>query len=127
MESDVLKNRRRLKCITDSFAGQTALIAMIDTLIAGSRAAAAVFISEQRRGMEILTGEQSVLDDLEATATAAHFGYLRDGHSDIVEASAMLLEAMRGLKQVQAYLVAAVGVDHGDPSEAPTEDGEDAE
>ncbi len=108
-------------------AGQTALIAMIDTLIAGSRAAAAVFISEQRRGMEVLTGEQVVLDDLEAAATAAHFGYLRDGHNDVVEASAMLLEAMRGLKQVQAYLVAAVGVDHSEPSEVQGEDGEEAE
>jgi phosphate:Na+ symporter len=108
-------------------AGQTALIAMIDTLIAGSRAAAAVFISEQRRGMEILTGEQVVLDDLEAAATAAHFGYLRDGNNDVVEASAMLLEAMRGLKQVHAYLIAAVGVDHGEPSEVQGEDGEEAE
>src|SRR5690349_12771682 len=80
---------------------------MLERLVANVRAAAAVLVSEDPRAARRLAAEKGAFRDLEARATATHFGRLRAGRVDTAETSAMHLDLLRDLKQVNAHLMAA--------------------
>ena len=80
---------------------------MIERLIANTRAAAAVFMTEDPRSARRLLHEKEVFREFEATATAAHFGRVRAGRRESVEAGRLHLDIVRDLKRVNAHLAAA--------------------
>ena len=55
----------------------------------------------------LLAAEKETFRTLEAEATDAHFNRLRAGRPDTVETSALHLDALRDLKNVNTHLVAA--------------------
>jgi phosphate:Na+ symporter len=80
---------------------------IIDRLVANLRSAAALLVTGDDRAAKLLVEEKEVFRSLEAEATAAHFERLREGRVGTVETSALHLDALRDLKQVNAHLVAA--------------------
>jgi phosphate:Na+ symporter len=70
-------------------------------------AAASVFMTDDLRAARLLAAEKEAFRDIEESATQAHFDRLRTGHSGMTEASALHLDVLRDLKQVNAHLVAA--------------------
>jgi phosphate:Na+ symporter len=79
----------------------------IERLVGNTRAAAAVFMTEDPGAARQLLGEKEVFRDIEARATQAHFGVAREGRSEIVEAGRLHLDILRDLKRVNAHLSAA--------------------
>ena len=51
--------------------------------------------------------EKEVFRDFETNATAAHFGRVRAGRKDSVEAGRLHLDIVRDLKRVNSHLAAA--------------------
>ncbi|MGH6739379.1 MAG: Na/Pi cotransporter family protein, partial [Bradyrhizobium sp.] len=80
---------------------------MIERLIANARAAAAVFMTEDPRSARRLLHEKEVFRDFETGATKAHFGRVRAGRNDSVEAGRLHLDIVRDLKRVNSHLAAA--------------------
>jgi phosphate:Na+ symporter len=80
---------------------------IIDRLVGNLRSAAALLVTGDERAARLLVEEKEVFRSLEAEATAAHFERLREGRVGTVETSALHLDALRDLKQVNAHLVAA--------------------
>jgi phosphate:Na+ symporter len=79
----------------------------IERLVGNTRAAAAVFMTEDPGAARQLLGEKEVFRDIETRATQAHFGVAREGRSEIVEAGRLHLDILRDLKRVNAHLSAA--------------------
>jgi phosphate:Na+ symporter len=79
---------------------------MIERLIGNTRAAAAVFMTEDPGAARQLIGEKEVFRDLETRATEAHF-VRRDARSESLEAGRLHLDIVRELKRVNAHLSAA--------------------
>ena len=77
---------------------------LLDRLAATLRAAAAVFMTEDSRAARLLVAEKEIFRELETAATAAHFSPQR---ATAGPATALHLDALRDLKQMNAYLVAA--------------------
>lgn len=92
-------------CISQPDADELRRIA--DRLVANLRSAAALLVTGDDRAAKLLALEKEAFRALEADATAAHFARLRDGSVQSVETSALHLDALRDLKRVNAYLVAA--------------------
>ena len=80
---------------------------IIDRLVSNLRSAAALLVTKDDRVARLLVEEKEAFRALEAEATAAHFGHLREGRVASVETSALMLDALRDLKRVNAHLVAA--------------------
>lgn len=80
---------------------------MIERLISNVRAAAAVFMTEDARSARQLIHEKEVFREFETNATAAHFGRVRAGRKDTVEARRLHLDIVRDLKRVNSHLAAA--------------------
>ena len=87
--------------------GEAELLAMIDRLMANLRAAASLFMTEDKRAARLLVSEKEAFRSMEATATASHFARLRSGRIDTAETSSLHLDALRDLKRINAHLVAA--------------------
>jgi phosphate:Na+ symporter len=100
-------NRMVKRGMTFSKAGQAELLAMLDRLIANTRAAASIFMTGDERAARNLAGEQEVFRSLEQAATDAHFARFRAGETESVETSSMHLGVLRDLKSINGYLVAA--------------------
>jgi phosphate:Na+ symporter len=83
------------------------ILRIIDRLVANLRSAAALLVTGDERAARLLVEEKEVFRSLEAEATAAHFERLREGRVGTIETSALHLDALRDLKQVNAHLVAA--------------------
>ena len=64
-------------------------------------------MADDLRAPRLLAAEKEAFRDIEAAATQAHFGRLRTGSTERAEASALHLDVLRDLKQVNAHLVAA--------------------
>jgi phosphate:Na+ symporter len=64
-------------------------------------------VTKDERVARLLVEEKEAFRNLEAEATAAHFEHLREGRTTSVETSALMLDALRDLKRVNAHLVAA--------------------
>ncbi|HTH96684.1 MAG TPA: Na/Pi cotransporter family protein [Stellaceae bacterium] len=90
-----------------SAAGEAELIDMTDRLIANTRLAVSLFMTEDMRAARLLAQEKETFRRLEADATDAHFARLQEGRIDTAETSAAHLDALRDLKQVNTHLVAA--------------------
>jgi phosphate:Na+ symporter len=68
--------------------------------------AASLFTTGDERAARLLASEKEIFRSLEAAATDAHFERLRSGRIDTAETSALHLDALRYLKDVNAHLVA---------------------
>ena len=79
---------------------------MIERLTSNTRAAAAVFMTEDPGAARQLLGEKEIFRELETRATEAHF-LRREGRSENVEAGRLQLDIVRDLKRVNAHLSAA--------------------
>lgn len=86
---------------------QAELLAATDRLIANTRAAAALFVTEDARAARLLAAEKAAFRDIEARATQAHFEQPRAGRTETAETSALHLDILRDLKRVNTHLVAA--------------------
>lgn len=87
--------------------GQAELLAMIGRLQTNLRMAASVFMTGDERAARLLAAEKETFRNLDAEATDAHFNRFRTGRLDTVETSALHLDALRDLKNVNTHLVAA--------------------
>lgn len=87
--------------------GTAELLGAVDRLIANTRAAAALFVTEDVRAARLLAAEKETFRDIEAQATQAHFDRLRAGRIEAAETSSLHLDILRDLKRVNAHLVEA--------------------
>jgi phosphate:Na+ symporter len=90
-----------------SAQGRAELKGMLERLLASTRAAGGVFMSDDVRAARRLAEEKEVFRDLEAQATEAHFSRLRQGRIDTAQTSAIHLDLIRDLKRVNSHLVEA--------------------
>jgi phosphate:Na+ symporter len=88
-----------------STQGRAEIKAMLERLIANSRAAGAVFMSDDPRAARKLAGEKEAFRNMEVQATEAHFARLRQGRLDSTETSDLHLDLIRDLKRINAHLV----------------------
>jgi len=102
-----LASKRLKRGLTFSPEGKADLLALADRLIANTRQAASLFMTGDMRAARALANEKQVFRDKEAAATAAHFDRLRAGRIETAETSALHLDLLRDLKQVNSHLVAA--------------------
>jgi phosphate:Na+ symporter len=86
---------------------QAELTAALNRLTANLQAAAGVFMSDDVKAARMLAAEKENFRDMEAAATQAHFARLRSGGSQATEASALQLDVLRDIKQVNTHLVAS--------------------
>jgi phosphate:Na+ symporter len=86
---------------------QAELTAALNRLTTNLQAAASVFMSDDVKAARMLAAEKETFRDLEAAATQAHFTRLRTGGTQLSEASALQLDVLRDIKQVNTHLVAA--------------------
>ncbi|SMF58756.1 phosphate:Na+ symporter [Tistlia consotensis] len=87
--------------------GQAELTGLVDQLIANLRTAASLLMTGDRRAARLLADEKVAFRRAEAAATEAHFLRLRARRLDTAQTSAMHLDLLRDLKQVNSHLVAA--------------------
>jgi phosphate:Na+ symporter len=64
-------------------------------------------MTDDIKAARMLAAEKETFRDLEATATREHFARLRAGGTQLTEASALQLDVLRDIKQVNTHLVAA--------------------
>ena len=102
-----LASKRQKRGLSFAAGDQTDVLRMLDRLVANTHAAASVFMTDDLRAARLLAAEKEAFRDIEATATQAHFDRLRAGNTGLAEASALHLDVLRDLKQVNAHLVAA--------------------
>jgi len=87
--------------------GEAEILAMVDRLLTNLRTAASLFMTTDERAARLLAAEKEVFRTLESAATTAHFERLRSGRLESVETSALHLDALRDLKNVNTHIVAA--------------------
>jgi phosphate:Na+ symporter len=102
-----IASRRLKRGVSFSPEGQADLIAQIERLVITARTAAAVFTSGDSTAARALAHEKAIFRGLEEDAVNAHFQRLRSGNVETVETSALHLDALRGLKTINAHLVDA--------------------
>jgi phosphate:Na+ symporter len=100
-------NRLARRGLVFSKPGQTELLAMIDRLVVNIRTAASLFTTGDERAARLLAAEKEAFRDLQAQSTDAHFERLRSKQPDTAETSALHLDALRDLKNVNDRIVAA--------------------
>ena len=100
-----LAGKRIKRGVSFSDASADEIRQMIERLIGNTRAAAAVFMTDDAGAARQLIGEKEVFRDLETRATEAQF-VRRDGRSESVEAGRLHLDIVRDLKRVNAHLSA---------------------
>jgi phosphate:Na+ symporter len=101
-----LAAKRIKRGIAFSKADRDELRQMIERLIANTRAAGAVFMTDDPRAARLLIGEKEVFRALETRATEAVFERA-DTRSNHREALRLQLDIVRDLKRVNAHLSAA--------------------
>lgn len=100
--------KRLKRGVSLSEAEMTQITGLLDRLVANVHAAASVFMTDDVRAARQLALEKEAFRDIEEAATQAHFNQLRTGGTDVATApSALHLDVLRDLKQVNAHLVAA--------------------
>lgn len=87
--------------------GRAEILELTEALIANTRQAANLFMTEDVRAARLLAAEKQRFRRIEADATAAHFARLRFGRTESAETSALQLDMLRELKGVNSHLVAA--------------------
>jgi len=90
-----------------SASGREELLTMIDRLVANCRTAASLLMTNDERAARLLAAEKEVFRNMENASTDAHFARLRSKRLDTTETSALHLDALRDLKNVNAHVVAS--------------------
>jgi phosphate:Na+ symporter len=103
-----LASKRLKRGVALAAKDQAELTAALNRLIANLRAAASVFMTDDIKAARMLAAEKEIFRDMEAAATRDHFARLRSGGTPLTEASALQLDVLRDIKQVNAHLVASV-------------------
>ena len=101
-----LAAKRIKRGIAFSKANHDEIRQMIERLIGNTRAAAAVFMTDDPQTARRLIGEKEVFRELETRVTAAVFER-GDAHSNRMESRRLQLDIVRDLKRVNAHLAAA--------------------
>ncbi|MGE0259412.1 MAG: Na/Pi cotransporter family protein [Alphaproteobacteria bacterium] len=101
-----LAAKRIKRGIAFSKAERDELRQMIERLITNTRAAAAVFMTDDPQAARLLIGEKEIFRTLETRATGAVFERA-DARSSHMEARRLQLDIVRDLKRVNAHLSAA--------------------
>ena len=83
------------------------LLGAVDRLLANLHTAASLFLTEDARVARLLAAEKEAFRGIEARAARAHLERLRAGRDGASDAGALLLDALRDLKRVNAHLVGA--------------------
>jgi phosphate:Na+ symporter len=102
-----LASKRLKRGLSFSAEHQAELTRMLDRLVTNLHAAASVFMTDDLRAARLLAAEKEAFRDVEEAATQSHFDRLRAGGPGVAEVSALHLDVLRDLKQVNAHLVAA--------------------
>ncbi|MDA8048659.1 MAG: Na/Pi cotransporter family protein [Rhodospirillales bacterium] len=102
-----LAAKRLKRGLAFSVEGEAEIARLLERLAANLRTAAAVLMTEDPRAARELANEKAVFRDLEASATTGHFQRLRERRIESMETSALHLDLVRHLKEVNAHLVAA--------------------
>jgi phosphate:Na+ symporter len=102
-----LASKRLKRGLAFAMKDQSGLTAALTRLTANLHAAASVFMTDDIKAARMLAAEKETFRDLEATATREHFARLRAGGTQLTEASALQLDVLRDIKQVNTHLVAA--------------------
>ncbi|HSI39884.1 MAG TPA: Na/Pi cotransporter family protein [Xanthobacteraceae bacterium] len=87
--------------------GQVELGTLINRLISNLRTAASLFMTEDARAARLLADEKVTFREAESQATVMHFALVRSGRDDAARASALQLDLLRDLKQINSHIVAA--------------------
>jgi len=85
--------------------GQRELLALFDHLVPNLRMAAALFTTEDLRGAHALYAERAAFDRAESEATDRHFERLRSGRTDTLQTSAVHLDVLRDIAQINTLIV----------------------
>jgi phosphate:Na+ symporter len=83
------------------------LVALMDRLIANTRTAASLFVTEDPRTARSLAEEKLAFRRAEQRATTNHFTRMRDGISAASQSSAIHLDLVRDMKLVNSHIIAA--------------------
>lgn len=83
------------------------LVRMMDRLIANTRTAASLFVTEDPQTARSLAEEKLAFRRAEAMATTTHFALMRNGITAASQSSALHLDLIRDMKQVNSHIVAA--------------------
>ncbi len=102
-----LASKRIKRGLAFSVEGETEIARLLERLTANLRTAAAVLMTEDPRAARELAAEKAIFRDLETAATSGHFQRLRERRIESVETSALHLDLVRHIKEVNAHLVAA--------------------
>ncbi len=102
-----LASKRLKRGLALAAEDRTRLTGALDRLGNNLHTAASVFMTSDLRAARGLAAEKEEFRDMETAATQAHFARLRTGGTKLQEASALQLDVLRDLKQVNAHLVAA--------------------
>jgi phosphate:Na+ symporter len=79
---------------------------MFERITQNIRLASAVFMTSEDRAAQALYKQKQLIEDMEISATRAHFNRLRDGRPESLDTSSLHLDVMRDLKLINAQLVA---------------------
>jgi phosphate:Na+ symporter len=93
--------------LTFSKSGQAELLSMIDRLLVNVRMAASLFMTGDQRAARMLANEKEAFRSMQTASTDAHYDRLRSKLPDTTETSALHLDALRDLKNVNNHIVAA--------------------
>ncbi|MDB5370478.1 MAG: Na/Pi cotransporter [Roseomonas sp.] len=88
-------------------SGRAELHALLERLVGNLRGAASLFMTEDPRAARLLAEEKAVFRDLESEATRAHLERLRSARPEAVGTSALHLDLLRDIKQINSHIVAA--------------------
>jgi phosphate:Na+ symporter len=99
--------KRLKRGLAFSRSGEAELADMMDRLIVNLRAASSLFMTGDLRAARLLAEEKVGFRKSEAAATSAHFARLRAGRLDTAQTSALHLDLLRDMKQVNSHIVAA--------------------
>jgi phosphate:Na+ symporter len=86
---------------------QADLTRMLDRLLGNLKTAASLFMTEDPGVAHRLADEKVVFREAEASGMAAHLLRLRSGHLATAQASALQVDLLRDLKQINSHIVAA--------------------
>lgn len=86
---------------------ERALMTMMDRLVTNLRTAASLLMTEDARVARLLAEEKVAFRKAEHDATNAHFELMRGGRVEAARASALQLDLLRDMKQINSLIVAA--------------------
>ena len=102
-----LASKRLKRGLAFAAKDQAELTTALNRLAVNLAAAASIFVTDDIKAARMLAAEKEAFRDMEAAATQAHFNRLRESGAQLTEASALQLDVLRDVKQINAHLVAA--------------------